>query len=527
MICRPVTEVANTPASAPPASGPSDGVSKSKGWPLIVAVLALFAGLSAWCAYSSGGFIEADGISHFLKRRFAWENPSYRIDIWARPLCVWLYMLPAHAFGLMGVRLTSLLLAVLIALMTWRCAVRLELKRAELVVPLLVFQPLFFMHSCSELTELTFALVLLGMFWAYMRKQFWLLALLASIAPLARPEGFGFLFVAFVAVLLHRRWLSMLLLPLGLAAWSYFGWRQYGSPDAYPWWKWLAVNWPFSPESAYGKGTSVFYRATTFLGNLPVIVGPVATPLVFVGAWAIVRWREAIRSWPRDHGARCAMIVPGLAWGMLAAHTLLWIALAMASAGMARYLVTVGPFFALIALAGANWLIDAFRIRWPAVWVVAGCLAVIPIHGLWRIYPIRVQGQQLLAERTAAWVHERVDRAKYPRLMTSLPGMFYTLDVDEQNAKQSVPWGIRQIESPEPGVLMVYERETGSYNASASSIVPREAIDGAGWVRIGSVYNDDARRDADGKWVSRVEAEVFLSPTDINGAATGVAPVAP
>jgi hypothetical protein len=483
--------------------------------------LLIFIALSAWCAYSSGGFIEADGISHYLKRRFAYSNPSYLFDIWARPLCVWIYMLPAHWFGLMGVRTTSLVLAVLIALLAWDCARRLGLKRAELVVPLLVWQPLFFMHSCAELTELTFALVLLGMFAAYQRKWFWLLALLASIAPLARPEGFGFLFVVFVALALHRRFAWIALLPIGVTAWSYFGYRSFGSPVEYPWWQWLRVNWPFSPSSVYGAGTPLWRRAGAFIAQLPVIVGPFATPLVFIGAITIVRWREAIRSWPRDHAARCRMVVPGMAWGMLLAHTLLWMALAMASAGMPRYLVTVAPFFAIVALSGFNWMADeAFRLRRPALWVLVGTLAVIPIHAKWRIYPLAVLGQQALSNRTADWIRAHVDRDRYPRLMSSLGGAFLALEVDEQSARASVPWGRSQIEKPEPGVVMIYEAESGAYNAQEAMLVPRELIDRHGWVRIGAVEQERVIGQGGTRRVEMVVAEVFLSPTSIDGTPT-------
>ena len=52
-------------------------------------------------------------------------------------------------------------------------------------------QPLVFLHSFSELTELPFAALLALAFWAYQRRRFALLAVLISLSPLTRPEGRG------------------------------------------------------------------------------------------------------------------------------------------------------------------------------------------------------------------------------------------------------------------------------------------------------------------------------------------------
>ena len=60
-------------------------------------------------------------------------------------------------------------------------------------------QPLLFLHSFSELTELPFAALIGLSFLAYQRRQFLLMAVLVAISPLSRPEGFGFLLLAAAA----------------------------------------------------------------------------------------------------------------------------------------------------------------------------------------------------------------------------------------------------------------------------------------------------------------------------------------
>ncbi len=58
------------------------------------------------------------------------------------------------------------------------------------------------LHACSaallsaffsELTELPFAFLLAAAFLAYVRRWFFLMAILIGLSPLGRPEGFGFL----------------------------------------------------------------------------------------------------------------------------------------------------------------------------------------------------------------------------------------------------------------------------------------------------------------------------------------------
>ncbi|MFT3789181.1 MAG: hypothetical protein QM770_23890 [Tepidisphaeraceae bacterium] len=516
------------------------------GWLIVVLALLVFATLATLAAVYSGGFSEADGISHYLKRRHALENKFYLVDIWARPLCVWVYAVPAHFFGLIGVRLTSLVLAIGIALITWSIAKRLKLALPELVVVLLCGQPMFFIHACAELTELMFALLLVGMFWSYQRKQWLLLAALAALTPLARPEGFGLLAIVGAALLLHRRWWWLPVLIVGLAGWSYAGWRIFGGPIEYPWWKWLIFNWPFSAESAYGSGSVL-----AFVAPLPVLVGPFATPFVWAGAWKMVRGRSLPllpgegrgegdrrepenldevpaqmpglpargerRSFFNDHEIRCRLLVPTIAIGLLIAHTFLWMRGWMASAGMIRYLVTVAPFWAILALVGWN----AFCSFWPVTrvrtWLIVGVLAIVPVHAKFSIYPIRVQGMQVLAEKTADWIRghpELVDRAKYPRLMTSLPSLFYAMDVDENNPAKAVPWGRKQVEQPEAGTLLVFEAETGSYNANASSIVPRRLLDEHHWKLVGTIEHSELIWTSPKTRINRVyKAEVFLCPS--------------
>src|SRR5208282_2476961 len=100
------------------------------------------------------------------------------LNVWGRPLVTALYALPAQ-YGLLGARLLSLALALLCGAVTYRLAREQGMTNPALAAICLFAQPLFFLHSFSELTELPFATLLVLAFWAYQRRRFAVMAGLA------------------------------------------------------------------------------------------------------------------------------------------------------------------------------------------------------------------------------------------------------------------------------------------------------------------------------------------------------------
>jgi hypothetical protein len=247
-------------------------------WPIALLAIAVFSLLSITMALLSIGFLEGDACSHFLTAQAAFSNPAYLVNVWGRPVCTGLYCIPAHFGGRTAVRLTSLVVAILIALITRSIAVGQGWRWPTLSMLFLLAQPLVFLHSFSELTELPFALLMALGFWAYQRRQFFLLALVMGLGPLSRPEGFGFLALTALALLLHRRWWWTAVLLSPLLLWDYFGWRLNGYPGH--WWMWLHDNWPYSEQSLYEKGPLLY-----FVGVLPAVVSPLLFPATVIGGW--------------------------------------------------------------------------------------------------------------------------------------------------------------------------------------------------------------------------------------------------
>jgi hypothetical protein len=338
--------------------------------PIALSVL-IFSAASIWCAITSDGFLEADSLTHYLYARFAILETHYLVNIWGRPLMTGLYALPAHLFGLMGVRVTSLMLALTCGFVAYAIARRQKYRWPVLALIFTLAQPLVFLHSFSELTELPFAALLGLAFLAYQRRQFLVMTILVALSPLARPEGFGFLVLVAIALVAHRRWWWIPLLVVPMLAWDYLGWRRYGSPvystdlpQALRWLPWLKHEWPYAEQSLYQSGSILH-----FVMLMPAVASPMIFPALCVGVWVCFRkGRGLIRESASDHDATLDLLIAAIPLLVLAGHSILYATGKMASSGEMRYMLVVAPFWGLLAAKGWAWIFDALSWRRPLRW---------------------------------------------------------------------------------------------------------------------------------------------------------------
>src|SRR3989440_6187180 len=262
----------------------TEAIKSDNEWPqrlsLSIAVV-IFCFFSPTAAIYSRGFLEADGCTHFLYSRFVWQEHHLITNVWGRPFCTAIYAIPA-LFHRQGVRTASMIMAVGIALITFNIAKRQNHRLPALAGVFLLGQPILFLHSFSELTEIPFALLVTIALWTYQTRRFLTLAIIVALMPTARPEGFGFIGLAIAAFILHRRAYLIPILMLPLALWSFAGWAQFGMahPWYIKWWRWLPENWPYAMESLYHKRHLLY-----FMGILPAVILPIVFPFMWIGVW--------------------------------------------------------------------------------------------------------------------------------------------------------------------------------------------------------------------------------------------------
>jgi hypothetical protein len=504
-----VTLTASTTSPAIADESPAVPTAKREWLPVALATI-VFTSLSIAAAVKSEGFLEADACTHYQYAKFALAEPHYLVNVWGRPFVTALYAIPATLAGRIGVRVTSLCCALLIATIAWQIARDQKYRWPALAFVFTLAQPLVFLHSFSELTELPFAVLLALAFWAYRRQQFVVMAILIGLTPTARPEGFGFLVLAAAALFLHRRPWWVLVLPIPLLIWTYAGWRLYGQPvysdpisqrlpESLRWLMWLRHEWPYQPESLYAAG-----RLYHFVGLLPAVVSPLLVPFVLIGVKQSIQ-----RRWPHDHLERCQMLIAAIPLMILVGHSVLYWLGKMASNGELRYMLIVAPFWGLLAAKGWEWTFARFG--WRHVYIPAAIVALLPIlANVWYpVIPIRLSGDGVKAREVARWYREDRVSVDYPRIMSSNPEVAYFMGVSHTDAGWVRDWRRDVLLNPQPGTLLVWDPVYAKYNSDANRVVALEELRAAGWVErydIADAFNPISSGEP---W------HFFVSPTSI------------
>jgi hypothetical protein len=458
----------------------------------ILISVVVFAALSIYESFRSPGFLEADACTHYLYARFALREPHYLLNVWGRPLVTGLYAIPAYLGERLGVHLMSLAMALVCAAVAYFVARGQKYRYPALAVIFTLAQPLVFLHSFSELTELPFAAVIGLAFLAYQRRRFLLMSLLVGLSPLARPEGFGFLILALIALIAQRRWWWIPILALPLLAWDYCGWLAFGKPS-YPeaahlpgflaFLPWLKHTWPYASESIYGRG-SIFQ----YVWFLPAIVSPLVLPATLFG---IGHGVSKIDRSSRDHTARCDALIAFVPLFILIAHSLLTFLGKMASSGEVRYMLVVAPFWGLLSASGWEFIWQHMNWKWPLR--IAGVAVLLPVivnekpyflGRAWgyRVLPMNYTDDMLQAKRLADWYRAWPGRAQYPHVLTNHTGIHFFLDISPTAKDATRQWTKQTIALTPPGTVLVWDPVYGYYNSDENRSVTVEEVDAAGWI---------------------------------------------
>ena len=305
-------------------------------------------GLALLGLYPQGA--EPDAGFHFLKARWAFHHPQYFVDVWARPLFQAVFAIPAQA-GFGAARVFALLLALAAAWNTFRLAQKLGFENAPLAGLLLFLQPVWMVCAFDTMTEPLFALVFGIALRLRVEGHPRASMVMASLLPLARPEGFVMAALWGVWRLLERNnprpWVRRVwelhVLATGTAAWWLAALLLSGDP------LYILHHWPaiWAPgATAFGSGPIY-----AFARDLPEVAGAVLVVPFLVGAATLASRRR--------HGFLLASF-----FAIFILHSVIWHLGRFGSSGYPRYLICVAPATALITLAGWNRIGEAF-IRVP------------------------------------------------------------------------------------------------------------------------------------------------------------------
>jgi hypothetical protein len=407
------------------------------------------------------GSPEQDVDYHFLMARTAWVDHFYFVDVWGRPLFTTLFA-PVVLLGFIPARFFALAISVAAAWQTYRLACDLRMSRPWLVIPFLLGQQTFFELYSNLFTEPLFALVLVIALRCHISGRIKSGMLVASLLPLARPEGvFVCLlwgaWVAFdvwrlefgvrrLATVGHRpvhwrtvsRLGSLVILASGVMSWWFAALLLTGDP------LFILHNWPATWHTdMYGHGTFLSYaeRSQEFAGVILIV------PFI-VGVLGGFRSRNL-------------SIVTGVFLVLFLLHSIFVKYGLFGEAGFPRYMVSVAPAIAVLTLEGWNTVFSVkilHRFATIAGWVVIIFSILQSVHYL----------DSMTWARDAVAIDEMSDQLdqQYP----SLPGLIWSnarmCIILKRNLKNSPPAANREnlttlLEMAPAGTIVFWDSEIG------------------------------------------------------------------
>jgi hypothetical protein len=433
------------------------------------AVAALFVALALVWGLQSTAFQEADEVTHYSLSRWLFHYPQLAVDIWGRPVVSLFYALPAQ-LGPTAARLSSIVLGLVVAWSAARLFSRAGGREPAFAVACTLGMPFVFFQMYGILTELAFSAVLGAGFVAFRAGRPRAAALVWSLTPLARPEGF-FVAPLLAAVFLFgrrahasppldvRRFACASLLLAGTAAWWLGGLPVFRTAD------WMIEEWPrnWRVTSVYGDGHPLL-----FPGFVAVMATPLLFPFLAVG---VVRWwRGGVR-----------LEIATIAFVVLL-HGVLWTFGLFGSAGYPRYLVTVAPLIGAATGAGIETLVAAWdgwrRPRRPHV-VHTAVVAVLAAVLLSRIIawprsgPVRGDADSQMLRAIWPWCREQIVKKPDVRFVTDHPFFFIPGDLDR--ARYGYPFRRHVVEYADEGTIAVWETKfAGRYSTMKDRAELRE-----------------------------------------------------
>lgn len=426
-----------------------------------IAWLSAFALAGVALALYSPDSYQQDGGTHFLFARDAWWNHALLVDVWGRPLFTTLYALPALA-GYLPAKLLTVVVCVLTAWQCWRWAQDEGMARPELAIPFFALQPSLMLLSADTMTEPLFALVLVTALRLRRADRARLAMIVASLLPLARPEGF------FVALLWGiwsmadarvgrdwwRRARTLPLLATGVAGW----WLAALAITRDP--LYLVHNWPqnWAPTGAtYGTAPWSEYWLLRY-----EIIAKQFAPFFAIGFLCLVIRRRL--------GTATSLVAM-----LFILHSVLRHYGMFGSAGYPRYFVCVAPAIALITLEGWNVVVHALELgaqrlaprardllRWAGYVLATALFLLVARDTLYFIDDHDTARDAIAVADADSWL-----RAHPVAVREMIWSQAYMCIIRRCDTKDRLTFSgdhahnIAELETTPPGTLVFWDGETG------------------------------------------------------------------
>jgi len=377
--------------------------------------------------YSGGSY----SVMHYQFARWAFANPENLLNSWANPL----FTLLAAPFALLGfksLQLMNIILGILSGYFAYRVAKELKMKTPLLALVICSFTPVFMMTFYGGTTEIMFAfLAILGTF-LLIKDKFLAGAIVISLLPLIRLDGFILLPVYAIYFLRWRRAKYLPLLFSATVLYSLIGLML--GKNLF----WLFDGVTLWSDSIFGHGSfsQFIVRSPGFFGipnEIFFVTGLVA------GLWLYLRER-------REYSQEFVLVfLPFVIYFL--AHSFAWWQGMGNSQGLSRYMAAIVPFMAVMATRGLYLFAKMFFIifRSEAVRIgalILGFASIIHIPFAIQNYPVSLSSADWALSDAAEYI--KVNGLDTKKIYYTDPSIFYFLNknpkcnscIEVKNAEQ-------------------------------------------------------------------------------------------
>ena len=368
---------------------------------LICSISTIFIDICANATFDAG-----DGVQHYLIARYSWQHPELLLDIWGKPF----FTLVSSAFaqfGLNGMILFQVLCTSFTSLFCYQIAKKLKLDFAWTIPIFIFFSPVYFATINTGLTEIFFVTLFMFSTWLIFEKKYLLSAIIASTLPFVRPESYIALPLIAIVFIIRKEYKSIPFLLLTTIFYSVVGYFHYKDI------LWIMTrNYTLTEEGYAGMKGELLH----FINHYEEIWGIVYSILLLIGIFSILSALYLFFIKRRSHPLleEEVLLIYGSFGGFLLLHSLLyWMPGIFTNLGMLRYMTTLIPCSALIAVRGLN-IISRVKLTKMSFlkFIVMACILALIIKTPFTqsYYPFRLNNEQIVVKTAGEWIKKYLQK---------------------------------------------------------------------------------------------------------------------
>lgn len=396
-------------------------------------------------AYLSEGTYESgDSINHFLIAKYAFKHPELLLDHWGKPFFT-LLASPFAQFGFIGINTFNILCATTTGYIGYLLAQKLELKNAWLAPLFILFVPIYYVTLISGLTEPLFALVLIASICLYAYNKKNAAAIVLSVLPFIRTEGFLLLPILGVLLIKEKNAKAFLLLGTGTLIYSIIGGIYFND------FLWILHNNPYKgAKHIYGSGSLFhFIDKNEFILGIPLVV------LFILGV--LFLFIDLKTTTTAKNELRFLICLSFTVYFI--AHSIFWWKGIVGSLGLIRVMAGVTPLAALLALLGfektTDWIQNA-KIKMTVTLLISMAIIIMPFKQ--HAFPRPLGYEDKVVQQACEWVKdEKLTNNKIYYLYPYV-AIFLNLDPFDKNKCDAI-WGLpaKEIKNLPSGTLIIWD----------------------------------------------------------------------